>query len=111
MDLEEKQADMRFRIAQAKLEKKRKRAPLTQRRREFEILYALYCFTNHTASYDDLHLTSRCRPFGRGWWMKTFWPLERAGKLEWIRDRDIVRLTKAGRSFVINQLSRDAPDI
>lgn len=136
--LEEAQAAMRFRVAQAKLKKEQaqarlekeqaamrrrvarrrkaarlKRAPVPREMREFQILYTLHCFTNHTASYEDLILTGRCRPFGRGWWRKTFWKLEEDGKLEFIeiRGRELVRLTEDGLSFVINQLRQHTLDI
>src|SRR5438270_9988269 len=111
MDLEKKQADMRRRVARrakiARIARAAKRAPVPRERREFEILQALYYYTNHTASFENLRYSSQSRPFGRGWWAKTFSDLDEDGTmLEWIqiRGRDLLRLTKKGQAFVINQL-------
>jgi len=117
MDLEKKQADMRRRMArrrkaeQAAKCRARKLSPIRvpQETREFHILYSLYCYANHTASYDNLRHSSANGYFGgRGWWIRTFWGLEEDGKLEWItiRGRDFVRLTKSGQSFVMSQLAQ-----
>lgn len=116
-DLEREQANMRRRMARRRTAERRRvavrrwsaaRAVVKEERREFEVLHALYLFRDHKATYEDLRAVSAHRPFGRGWWLKTFGDLQDAGLLAFvtIMRREYVRLTKIGLSFVISNLSK-----